>query len=143
VFESDEVRLVLQQSPEPITVQGDPERLMQMIGHLLSNACTFSQAGGEVTVEAARVDQSVVVRVRDHGVGIDPADLDRVFVMFVPADTNRPHSSNGLRIGLTLVRELAQLHHGTVEAHSEGRGEGAEFVLTLQLADTATAGAAL
>jgi two-component system CheB/CheR fusion protein len=120
--------------PEPLDVDGDRTRLAQVFGNLLNNAAKFTEPGGRITVTAQREDGTLVVRVRDTGIGIPGDMLPRVFDIFTQVDTGpaRPHT--GLGIGLTIVKRVVELHGGTVEAHSEGRGRGSEFVVRLPLA---------
>jgi len=116
---------------EPLLVEGDLLRLEQIIWNLLSNAVKFTPTNGKVSVRLRREDEDVVLTVQDTGVGIDSEFLAHVFEMFRQGDagTNREHS--GLGIGLALVQQLVQLHHGSVQCHSEGRGKGTTFTVRL------------
>jgi CheY-like chemotaxis protein len=121
---------------EPIYLEGDDTRLEQVFGNLLNNASKFSDPGAVISlqVEASTTEdqaRSVVVRVRDTGVGIDPELLPRVFDLFTQGNRSLDRSHGGLGIGLTLVQRLVELHGGTVEAHSEGTGRGSEFIVRL------------
>ena len=120
----------------PVWVVGDPTRLAQVLGNLVGNATKFSDPGGRVGVSLEREGDAAVVRVRDRGIGIAPDMLARLFVPFEQADETlaRTRSRGGLGLGLALVKTLVELHGGTVEAHSAGLGEGAEFVVRLPLA---------
>jgi signal transduction histidine kinase len=112
-------------------VQGDAVRLEQIVGNLVSNALKFSQAERPVQVSVTGEDGAAVIRVRDHGVGI-PADmLPKIFDLFVQAHHTIDRSRGGLGIGLTLVRRLAELHGGTVQAESDGDGQGSTFVVRI------------
>jgi signal transduction histidine kinase len=112
-------------------VQGDAVRLEQIVGNLVSNALKFSQSERPVQVSVTQEGDSAVIRVRDQGVGI-PADmLPRIFDLFVQAHHTIDRSRGGLGIGLTLVRRLAELHGGTVQAESDGDGKGSTFVVRL------------
>jgi signal transduction histidine kinase len=118
--------------PEPVRMQGDRVRLAQVISNLLDNAAKFTPRGGQVwiTLEATR-DQAVV-RVRDAGCGIAPAQIARIFQPFVqarPGDAAR----DGLGIGLALAKRLIELHGGTIDASSPGVGQGAEVVVSLPI----------
>jgi PAS domain S-box-containing protein len=116
---------------EPLYLDADPIRLSQMLANLLNNACKFTDPGGRITLTAAREGSSVVVSVKDNGIGIAPEKLPHIFAMFFQADRSLERSHSGLGIGLTIVHRLAALHGGTVEAHSEGVGKGSEFTLRL------------
>ncbi len=116
---------------EPLPVDGDPVRLSQIVANLVHNAAKYTERGGHLALGAARDGAEVVVRVRDDGIGIDPAMLPRVFEMFVQLETTSDRAPGGLGLGLTLVRSLVQMHGGTVVARSEGRGRGSEFEVRL------------
>jgi CheY-like chemotaxis protein len=121
---------------EPVVLTGDAVRLTQVVVNLLNNAIKFTPPVGhvwviaEVAVEAGR-QRVVRIRVRDTGIGIAPEMKDKIFDMFTQGDRSLERSRGGLGVGLTLVRDLVALHGGTVEAMSEGRGRGSEFVVTL------------
>lgn len=116
-------------------VNADASRIAQAVGNLLHNAAKFTDRGGVVTLSLAEdgARTEAVVRVRDTGIGIDPPMFARLFDPFTQADRSRSRSKGGLGLGLALVRRFAELHGGSVEAHSEGLGAGAEFVLRLPL----------
>jgi two-component system, chemotaxis family, CheB/CheR fusion protein len=120
---------------DPVYLNADPIRLTQIVGNLLNNACKFTDDGGRIWLTAERASDGlapqVVIRVRDTGVGIAPDRLESIFDMFTQVDTSLERSSTGLGIGLTLVKTLAELHGGTVEARSAGLGHGSEFVVRL------------
>jgi CheY-like chemotaxis protein len=116
---------------EALPVQGDPDRLVQVVAGLLDNAGKFTEDRGRIGLTAERRGGMVRLSVQDDGLGIDPDMLGKIFAMFSQANTDR----HGLGIGLTLVRNLVELHGGTVEAHSRGRGQGSEFVVQLPLRD--------
>jgi len=134
VFEQRRVELRFSQATEPVWVDADAARLAQMVENLVSNALKFSPSGAKVGVSVERRGGACEVRVLDTGIGIAPADLDRIFDPFVSAARTRHGGQAGLGIGLYLVRELANKHGGSVRAMSAGMGLGAEFVLTLPLA---------
>jgi len=112
-------------------VRGDSVRVAQIIGNLLSNAAKYTPEGGYIELGAAVEGDEVVLRVKDNGIGIAPAELPEVFNLFMQSNGAMPHSEDGLGIGLSLVKTLTELHGGSVEAHSEGLGKGAEFVVRL------------
>jgi PAS domain S-box-containing protein len=119
--------------PQPVHLDADPARLAQLIGNLLNNACKFTDKGGHVWLTVEQNGEQAVVRVRDNGIGIAAAQLPRVFEMFAQVDTSLERSRDGLGIGLTLVRTLAEMHGGTVEVHSDGLGLGSEFAVSLPI----------
>lgn len=127
-------RLTLLVPDEPIWLYGDPSRLAQVVTNLLVNSAKYSLPGGEVVVAAAVEDGQAVIRVRDAGIGIPREALPFVFDMFQQVH-RRDDVSGGLGIGLALVKRLVEMHGGTVHAHSEGVGRGAEFVVRLPLGE--------
>jgi len=119
--------------PEPITLDADPTRLAQVFSNLLNNAAKYTPRGGSIRLTAAQRGDEIVVKIRDTGIGI-PADmLPRVFEMFTQVDRSLERSQGGLGIGLSLVRGLVELHGGSVEARSEGPGQGSEFLVRLSI----------
>jgi signal transduction histidine kinase/CheY-like chemotaxis protein len=114
--------------PQPLWVRGDPDRIVQMLVNLLTNAARYSEPRASIVVGAEQDHAHVTMFVRDSGHGIEPANLERVFERFVQLEPNR---QGGLGIGLALVKALAELHDGSVEARSAGLGHGAEFRLRL------------
>ena len=116
---------------EPVWVNGDPVRLEQIVGNLVSNALKFTRGEGVIRVIVGREGDDAVLRVADQGIGI-PADmLPKIFDLFVQAHHTIDRSRGGLGIGLTLVRRLAELHGGSVQAASKGDGHGATFTVRL------------
>lgn len=117
----------------PVPVVGDPMRLEQVIQNLLANAVKYTEAGGRITVRVSAINDAAEVRISDTGMGIDPAFLGQVFDLFQQADRSLDRARGGLGIGLTVARQLVELHGGTIEAHSDGLGTGSEFVVRLPL----------
>jgi signal transduction histidine kinase/CheY-like chemotaxis protein len=117
---------------QPIWLEADPDRVVQMLTNLLNNAARYTDAGGEITVGATVEDGKALIYVRDNGQGIAAEDLGVVFDRFVQVGSAR---HGGLGIGLALVKGLAELHGGDAEARSEGRGKGAEFRVRLPRAN--------
>ena len=115
-------------------VEGDPVRLEQIVVNLLGNASKFSPESGSISIAIEASENSVLIRVRDSGVGIDPQILPRIFDLFVQGDRSLDRAQGGLGIGLTLVKRIAELHGGTVEARSAGLGHGSEFIVRLPAA---------
>jgi len=120
--------------PEDVALDGDPVRLEQVLTNLLINAAKYTDRGGHVSLAARAEDARIRIVVRDDGIGIAPDMLDSVFDLFVQADCSLDRADGGLGIGLTMVKQLVELHGGSVEAHSEGIGYGSEFVVHLPLA---------
>src|SRR5262249_13067029 len=123
--------LLVTQLPDPVLVEGDVTRLAQVFANLLTNAAKYSGEGGQIGVAVAREGGEAVVRVRDTGIGIPAELLPRVFDLFTQGDRSLARSEGGLGIGLTLVKDLVEMHGGRAEAHSEGPGKGSEFVVRL------------
>ena len=117
--------------PDPVLLDADPTRLAQVFVNLLNNAAKYSEPGGHIRLTAEREGSEVVVCVRDTGIGIPADELPHVFEMFMQVDTAWQRAQGGLGIGLSLVKELVELHGGRVEAHSDGPGKGSEFVVRL------------
>ena len=117
----------------PMFLDGDPARLLQVIGNLLSNASKFTEGGGRIELQMTRAGDHALIRIRDNGIGITQAQLLRVFDMFAQADTSLERTRSGLGIGLTLVKTLVEMHGGSVAAHSDGPGKGSEFVVWLPI----------
>lgn len=114
-------------------ISGDPDRLQQVIWNLLSNAVKFTQRGGRVQVRLERVRSHVEVTVSDTGPGISPEFLPFVFDRFSQADSGSTRAHGGLGLGLGIVKNLVELHGGTVQALSPGTGKGATFIVRLPL----------
>jgi PAS domain S-box-containing protein len=117
-----------------LRVEGDPTRLGQIISNLLTNAAKYTPPGGDIRITGEMVNEEVVLRVRDNGIGIAADVLPRVFDLFVQEQQTLDRSRGGLGIGLTIVKNLVERHGGSIAAHSEGLGKGSEFVLRLPLA---------
>lgn len=120
--------------PEPVRVEGDLLRLAQALAHVLKNASRFTPDGGRVEVRTGAREGQATIAVRDNGEGIDPAQLPGLFAMFAQGPHESERAPGGLGLGLTLARALVELHGGRLEASSDGRGRGSEFVMTLPLA---------
>jgi PAS domain S-box-containing protein len=114
-------------------VSGDATRLQQVVWNLLSNAVKFTPTGGQVSVELEWVDHDVQIMVRDNGKGIVPEFLPYVFDYFRQEDGATTRKFGGLGLGLAIVRQIVELHGGTVRATSPGEGQGATFTVRLPL----------
>lgn len=124
----------LEIDPTPARVHADPDRLQQVFWNLLSNAVKFTPKRGRVVVTTEQAGADVVVVVEDTGVGIAPEARPSIFEPFRQADSSSTRRYGGLGLGLAIVRQLVELHGGTVRAASEGIGQGATFTVTLPAA---------
>lgn len=121
-----------------VLIFADAGRLQQMITNLLNNALKFTPDGGVISIVLKSEGGQAVLRVSDNGKGIEPGFLPQIFERFKQADGSFTRAHGGLGLGLAITRQLAELHHGSVEAHSEGLGRGATFTLRLPRADVQT-----
>jgi PAS domain S-box-containing protein len=127
-------QLTISLSHELLMLHADPVRITQIIANLLNNAAKYTDHGGQIWLTARREGSEAVVSVRDNGMGIPRSMLSQIFDMFTQAERTYGRAHGGLGIGLTLVRTLAEMHGGSVEARSEGPGKGSEFLVRLPLA---------
>lgn len=118
---------------EPILVEGDPSRLLQIQINLLNNAARYTHTEGKISLSLRKTDDEAQLRVRDSGKGIAPDMLETIFELFVQGDDTLDRTSGGMGVGLTLVRTLVELHGGRVTASSDGPDRGSEFVVRLPL----------
>src|SRR6185312_11926592 len=116
---------------EPLFVDADATRLSQVFSNLLNNAANYTDPGGRIELRASADEREVSVSIRDNGIGIARDMLAAVFRMFAQADASLERVQGGLGVGLTLAQHLVELHHGSIEARSEGIGHGSEFVVRL------------
>ncbi len=129
--EAKEIRLQLQLDSPAGKVFGDPDRLQQVAWNLISNAIKFTPRGGRVLVRLERVNSHVEITVSDTGEGIAPEFLPHVFDRFRQADATYTRAHGGLGLGLAIVRQLVELHGGTVRVDSAGEGHGSTFTVSL------------
>ena len=139
-FERRRHRLSVRIPEEPVCIDGDPARLVQLLSNLLDNAAKYTLKGGEISIAAQCTGHDVCIRVRDNGIGIPKDRLESIFDLYKQLDESATTAARGLGLGLTLVRTLADLHGGTVEASSEGSGKGSEFTVRLPVKPTPSMG---
>jgi CheY-like chemotaxis protein/two-component sensor histidine kinase len=133
LIESARHQLVVEIPDEPMPVRGDVVRLAQVFSNLLNNAARYTPKGGRIVVSVAAVDGHAVVRVQDSGIGLSAEMLPKVFDLFMQVRNTPQTVREGLGIGLTLVKNLTELHRGFVRVHSEGLGQGSTFSVHLPL----------
>jgi PAS domain S-box-containing protein len=124
-----------------VELEADRERLVQVLYNLLTNAAKYTPSGGQINLTATARDRTLEVSVKDNGIGIPPGRLTDIFKLFSRVDSSLERQE-GLGIGLTLARQLTELHGGTIEARSEGIGRGSEFVVKMPVVAVAEAAAA-
>jgi signal transduction histidine kinase len=117
----------------PVIVNGDGGRLEQVFVNLLANAAKYTPEGGDIEVRASMEQDEALVHVMDNGVGIPKEMQPHVFELFTQVATNMDRAGGGLGIGLSLVKNLVELHGGSVQVRSEGPGRGSEFTVHLPL----------
>jgi signal transduction histidine kinase/CheY-like chemotaxis protein len=126
-------RLSISLPREPIQLEADPTRLVQVLSNLLNNAMKYTQEGGRIWLSAEREEHEVVLRIRDTGIGMSAELVPRVFDLFTQGERGLDRSQGGLGIGLTMVHSLVEMHGGSVIARSDGPGQGSEFVVCLPI----------
>ena len=129
-----QVTLSVDLPPQTLTLDADATRISQVFLNLLTNAAKFTPQGGQIWITAKTHVDRVSVTVRDTGIGIDAEDQERVFGMFVQLNRDMRRSKTGLGIGITLVKQMTELHGGSVAVWSAGLGKGTEFTVSLPLA---------
>jgi signal transduction histidine kinase len=132
-------RLVLELPDHWLAVRADPERIHQVLGNLLTNAISYSPAGGEIRVRARGIGDDVRVEVEDHGIGMAPEDQRRAFDRFYRATEGRAIREQGSGLGLAIVKDLVEAHGGHVGVTSQA-GAGSTFWFTLRMAEERLAG---
>ena len=131
--EAKSINLQVLVNPEAGVIKGDAGRLQQVLWNLLTNAVKFTPRGGRVYLTLRRVDSFVEIEVADTGKGISGDFLPRVFERFTQQEGSNTRKTGGLGLGLAIVKHLVELHGGSVEAHSDGEGRGATFIVKLPL----------
>jgi PAS domain S-box-containing protein len=139
VAEAKGVRIEPTLEPNAGFIQGDPGRLEQVVWNLLSNAVKFTPSGGRVRVRLSRNESHVELAVEDTGQGIAPEFLPHIFERFRQAESGSHPAHGGLGLGLAIVKHLVELHDGSIEASSEGKGRGATFVARLPVTPSPSA----
>ena len=134
VFARRGVDLKVVDAGNPLWVDGDATRLVQVIGNLLTNSAKFTPRGGRTVLTIAESGGRAFIRVADTGAGLSRKTRERLFQPFVQAAQTLDRAGGGLGLGLSLVKGLMELHHGTVAVRSEGEGKGSEFEVALPLA---------
>ena len=132
-FESRRHRLSVRIPDDPILINGDPGRLVQLLSNLLDNAAKYTPKGGEISIVAECADENVCIRVNDNGIGISRDRIESIFDLYTQVNGSAKTAERGIGLGLTLVRNLAEMHGGVVEAASEGLGKGSQFTVRLPL----------
>jgi CheY-like chemotaxis protein len=130
--------LVVEVPAEGLEVDADPTRLSQIVSNLLTNAARYTEPGGRIRIHAQRAEQAAYLRVEDNGTGIAPEQLPHLFERFFQGPRASDRAAGGLGLGLALVKNLIELHGGSVRAESAGLGQGSLFELRLALATSDT-----
>jgi len=135
LIEKSRHELTVNLPDEPIRLLADRARLTQVLANLLNNAAKYTPQGGRITIASEQEGDQALFRIHDTGIGIPTHMLDKVFDMFIQIDSGLDRAHGGLGIGLTLVRELVNLHQGSISVTSDGAGKGSEFIVRIPVAD--------
>jgi signal transduction histidine kinase len=138
-IESRAHELSLDIREQNLTVEADPDRLVQVFSNLLINSAKYTERGGNIRVSLESEADEAIIAVADNGIGIPPQSIPNVFEMFSQLGTHPSRAEGGLGIGLALVYRLVQMHSGTVSAASQGPGMGSTFTVRLPFAPAADA----
>ena len=133
-------QLAVEFPPAPVRVDGDPTRLAQVVGNLLTNSVKYTPPGGKIVLKLEQRDAEAVVVVADDGIGIPPESLGSIFGLFSQIDRTLEKTTGGLGIGLALVKGLVEMHGGAIAAESAGEGRGSTFTVRLPVLPAGTAG---
>jgi two-component system CheB/CheR fusion protein len=126
--------LLVEIPDSPVIMDVDPVRITQVVSNLLTNAAKYTPVGGTITLGSRREPESLVIYIRDNGIGLAPEELTRIFNMFTRVDSKAERPEGGLGIGLALAKGLVELHGGRIEARSPGLGLGSELRVSLPTA---------
>lgn len=138
IIEAQRHELSVDLRASDLVVDGDPERLTQVFTNLLINSAKYTNPGGRIKLTVDRENDAAVVDVEDNGIGIPASEIQQVFEMFSQVRLNGARETDGLGIGLSLVRTLVEIHGGSVRAFSDGSGKGSRFQVRLPIIDEAT-----
>ena len=125
------IALTVDLPPQPLLLHADHARLVQIFSNIVSNAIKFTPPGGHIHISAQMAGEQVQVSMEDNGIGLDAEAIPRIFSMFEQSRAPSGQLASGLGIGLSLARQFAELHGGSVQAYSAGAGQGSRFVVTL------------
>ncbi|KAB8055618.1 response regulator [Janthinobacterium rivuli] len=125
------IRITQDLPPRAVTLHADYARVVQIFANIVSNAVKFTPDGGHIHVTARQVQDRLLATVEDNGIGIAPDAIARIFSMFEQGPTVAGQMASGLGIGLSLARQFAEMHGGSIEAYSDGPGRGSRFIVTL------------
>lgn len=140
-LENRQQHLRLELPPDPIWLQVDCRRIVQVFASIINNSSKFSDSNTEIRIQAFEDDKQLIVTISDHGAGIDPQMLPQVFDMFIRSGHGPRDMHVGLGIGMTLARRLVELHGGRISAQSDGPGLGSRFTVQLSLQEVEQLGA--
>ena len=134
IIEEKNHAITITMPEEPIWIEADITRMAQVLSNLLNNSAKYTHSGGKIDLAITSDKQQVSIAISDNGTGLEPAMLNAVFDLFTQVENNHQQSQGGLGIGLALAKYLVELHHGTIEAKSEGLGKGSTFSIHMPLA---------
>jgi CheY-like chemotaxis protein len=135
--EAKQLRMQIVMEPWVGPFEGDAERMKQIVWNLLSNAVKFTPPKGLIEIRLERLENKALLIISDTGQGIEPEFLPFVFDRFRQADSSTKRQQGGLGLGLSIVKHLVEMHGGAIYAYSSGKGQGADFMITLPLGESA------
>ena len=131
------ITIAVNAADESVAVDADPIRLQQIVWNMLNNSIKFTPSGGTITVSISINNGNVALTVKDDGQGIAPAFLPHVFEIFRQADTGTARAQSGMGVGLAVLKQLVELHNGSVSVTSDGQGHGSQFTVSLPVSKRA------